>query len=181
VSRIFGPVRQLGIVVNDLQATMKFYAEELGIGPFFYWQQIPLMEFVYNGEPSGAKGAVALAYSGKLQLELICPHDDLPSSYRTFLATGPEGLHHYGYFSANYEADLARAEASGYAIEQHGKIGDPAQPEAAFRFTYYQSAGHRGTISEIIEFTEPTKQLYAMIEAAATGWDGSDPVRRLDG
>jgi len=79
MSRMFGPLRQLGIVVRDLQATMKFYTEEFGIGPFCYWHQILLMEFVYNGESSAAKGAVALAWSGKLQLELICPIDDLPA------------------------------------------------------------------------------------------------------
>jgi len=36
MSRIWGPVRQNGYVVRDVEAAMKYWTDVVGVGPFFY-------------------------------------------------------------------------------------------------------------------------------------------------
>ena len=36
MSRLFGPMRQVGIVVRDIEKAMHHWAEVCGVGPWFY-------------------------------------------------------------------------------------------------------------------------------------------------
>jgi hypothetical protein len=45
MSRLFGPMRQVGIVVRDIEKSMRHWVEVCGIGPWFYAEQLPLDEF----------------------------------------------------------------------------------------------------------------------------------------
>src|SRR5215212_6342322 len=92
MSRLFGPMRQVGIVVRDIEKAMRHWAEVCGVGPWFYAEQLPLMEFRYKGRVYDIKMSVALANSGDVQLELIQQRCDSPSLYRDFLAAGHEGM-----------------------------------------------------------------------------------------
>jgi len=92
MSRLFGEIRQNGYVVRDVEAAMKHWTEVLGVGPFFYFERVPIEGFRYRGEPSPLEASIALANSGPLQIELIEQRNDAPSMYRDFLAAGREGL-----------------------------------------------------------------------------------------
>ena len=52
MSRGFGVIRQNGYVVRDVEAAMKHWTEVLGVGPFFYFERVPIEDFRYRGEPS---------------------------------------------------------------------------------------------------------------------------------
>ncbi len=71
MSRIFGDIRQNGYVVRDIESAMKHWTEVLGVGPFFYFERVPVHDFRYRGEPSPVDLSIALANSGALQIELI--------------------------------------------------------------------------------------------------------------
>ena len=94
MSRLFGPMRQVGIVVRDIEKAMRHWVEVCGVGPWFYAEQLPLDEFRYKGRPYDLKVSIALANSGDVQLELIQQRNDVPSLYRDFLAAGHEGMQH---------------------------------------------------------------------------------------
>src|SRR2546423_15704288 len=94
MSRLFGPMRQVGIVVRDIEKAMRHWGEVCGIGPWFYAEQLPLSEFRYKGRVYDIKMSVALANSGDVQLELIQQRCDSPSHSRDFLAGGPAGMQH---------------------------------------------------------------------------------------
>ena len=51
MSRLFGPMRQVGIVVRDIEKSMRHWVEVCGVGPWFYAEQLPLDEFRYKGRP----------------------------------------------------------------------------------------------------------------------------------
>ena len=68
----------------DITDAMEHWLDALDVGPFFYLPSPPLNDLVYRGEPTGARIAVAITYSGDLQVELIQPLDDEPSPYRDF-------------------------------------------------------------------------------------------------
>ena len=52
MSRIFGAIRQNGYVVKDIEAAMRHWSEVMGVGPWFYNEAVPLLDFTYKGTPS---------------------------------------------------------------------------------------------------------------------------------
>jgi hypothetical protein len=174
MSRIFGAIRQNGMVVRDIEGAMRHWSGTLGVGPFFYLPRLVVQGFLYRGAPSAIEVSIALANSGALQIELIEQHNDAPSMYRDFLAAGHEGLHHVGVFTETLDAHLERARAAGCAVAQSGSAG-PGN-----RFAYLEPEAHPGSIVELIETGGTTGALFKGIEEAARTWDGSDPIRRLE-
>lgn len=51
MSRFFGPVRQAGYVVRDIEAAMDYWSRELGIGPWFYNPRVPIVNYRYEARP----------------------------------------------------------------------------------------------------------------------------------
>ena len=90
MSRLFGDVIQNGYVVRDIETAMRHWIDILGVGPWFYIEQLPVPDFQYKGQPSPVDVSLALANSGTLQIELIQQRNDAPSMYRDFLAAGHE-------------------------------------------------------------------------------------------
>src|SRR6201999_3395061 len=50
MSRLFGPLRQMGYVVTDVDAAMRHWIEVCGVGPWFYADRLPLTAFTYGGQ-----------------------------------------------------------------------------------------------------------------------------------
>ena len=92
MSRFFGEIRQNGYVVRDIDAALAHWTGTLGVGPFFYFERVPIADFRYRGEPSPVEVSIALANSGALQIELIQQRNDAPSMYRDFLRAGREEI-----------------------------------------------------------------------------------------
>jgi hypothetical protein len=118
MSRLFGPMRQVGIVVRDIESAMRHWVEVCGVGPWFYAEQLPMDEFRYKGRIYDLKVSIALANSGDVQLELIQQRNDVPSLYRDFLAAGHEGMQHWSSWPVNYHEIRERALTSGWQICQ---------------------------------------------------------------
>lgn len=171
MSRFFGAVTQNGYVVRDIHAAMRHWIEVLDVGPWYYVERAPIVDFTYKGEPSPAEVSIALANSGDLQIELIQQRNDGPSMYRDFLDAGHEGLQHVAYWTTTFDADLARALDAGYAIGQSGRVGDRGP------FVYFQTEGHPGTVVELSDISGAKGRMFQRIAEAARGWDGSDPIR----
>src|ERR1035437_5696812 len=92
MSRLFGDLRQIGIVVRDIEAAMKHWVEVCGVGPWFYTDKLPVDAFTYRGQRhDNIHLSIALANSGDVQLELIQQRCDSPSMYQDFLRAGREG------------------------------------------------------------------------------------------
>ena len=47
MSRLFGPLRQMGFVVRDIEAAMRHWVEVCGVGPWFYADRLPLTSRAY--------------------------------------------------------------------------------------------------------------------------------------
>ncbi len=99
----FGAIRQNGYVVPDIESAMGHWVEDLGVGPWYYIPSVRPKEFVYRGTPSNPEIAIALAFSGSLQIELIQPVDDAASAYRDFLEAGHRGLQHVSSWPDDYD------------------------------------------------------------------------------
>lgn len=173
MSRHFGPVRQNGYVVRDIEAAMEYWTQSLGVGPFFFIEKVPVQNFRYRGAPSDLQMSVALANSGPLQVELIQQRNDAPSMYRDFLEGGGEGLQHIAFWVEEFDAALGEAIRLGWREGHSGEIG------ADGRFVYLDSPGHPGNVIEISEVSGAKGKFFESVRESAETWDGTTPIRRI--
>lgn len=175
MSQLFGPVRQVGYVVQDIEAAMQHWVA-LGVGPWFYKAQVESTEFRYHGQPSRLPAlSIALANSGDLQLELIQQRDDAPTLYRDTLARNGEGAQHVAYWTMDhFDAWCRQLLERGYIEGHAGRMG-----AGRGRFAYFVHPGLPSAMIEISESTGGKAEYFAQVRQAALDWDGSDPIRRI--
>ena len=173
MSRRFGEIRQNGYVVRDIEAAMRHWNAVLGVGPFFYFERVPIEDFRYRGAPSNLAVSIALTNSGPLQIELIQQRNDAPSMYRDFLAAGREGLQHVAYWTDRFDAALDERLQAGATVGQSGCVG------ADGRFVYFETEAHPGTVVELSEVSGPKGRFFAHVAETARTWDGGEPIRRF--
>ena len=171
MSRFFGPIRQLGYVVPDIEAAMAYWSGTLGVGPFFYNPRVPIVNYRYRGEAYEPHNSVALANSGAVQVELIQTRNDVPSMYRDFLQAGHTGLQHVAMWTDTYDEDLANLQARGIQPVMQGEVGERG------RFVYFDTEYHPGAVVELSEVAGPKGEMFRIIREASENWDGRDPVR----
>jgi methylmalonyl-CoA/ethylmalonyl-CoA epimerase len=114
---VFNETMQLGIVVRDLEATVRRYEDDYGIGPWEF-AQIDLGEannYREYGQPVERSNRVAIATVGRVMWELIEPLDE-EGIYARFLAEKGEGIHHVAVATPNFEETVGRAERENGVI-----------------------------------------------------------------
>lgn len=168
-----GPVMQIAFVPKDFDAALTHWTQVMGVGPFFLMENIALEDLRYMGQPSDAVFSLALAYWGDVQVELIRPENDAPSLYRGIHAEAADTLHHTCILTNDIVEARRIAEAAGATMLVEAKVGDVG---AVF---YADTGGGPGSIVEVLQPATGMRDLFAMIQAASVGWDGSDPVRKL--
>ncbi len=172
MSRVFGKVCQNGYVVRDIEAAMKHWIDVMGVGPWFYIEDVKTDWFRCRGRASDVKMSIALANSGDLQIELIQQRNDAPSLYKEFIDAGFEGLQHMSYWTHDYQALYDRALSLGYVVGHEGCIGGEKG-----RFAYFDTQAHPGTIVEISDISGMKGKTFEHIRRVAADWDGSNPIR----
>ena len=173
MSRLFGDMRQMGIVIRDIDAGLKHWIDVCGVGPWFYTDRLALTSFSYRGKRAdGIHVSAAFANSGDVQIELIQQRCATPSMYRDFLAAGREGVQHWSSWPENYDAIYKRAIATGYEIGQEGASNRG-------RFVYFRRESHAGTVIEMAEMTPERRRAFDFVREAARTWDGTQPIRAL--
>lgn len=172
MSRFFGEIRQVAYIVPDIEAAMAHWSEVLGVGPWFYNPRVPIRNYHYRGASYEPHNSVALANAGSLQIELLQTRNDVPSMYRDFTQAGHRGVQHVAYWTEDFDADLARAEAAGFTVCMGGEVG------ANGRFVYFEDRDALpGTTIELSEVAGPKGRMFTLIREASVNWDGKNPVR----
>ena len=165
-------IAQIAYITRDLDATLKHWVEVLGIGPFFLLDSSIIEDPVYRGEPSDVNITAALSYNGSMCVEVIEQSNDSPSVYSEIMSTHGPGFHHWGVMTENFEQEIERYEQKGYPLAWSGKVS------IGGRFAYMDSYQDLGGMVELIELTPVVQELFEGLQAAASEWDGTDPVRR---
>jgi len=139
---------QIAIVVKSIDATVKFYTEVFGIGPFEI-REVDFPNATYYGRKAGYRGKRAFAKLGPFTLELIeliegkTVHDD-------FLKEKGEGLHHIGFLVKDLKKCEGEAEKLGLKVVQGIKREDGSG------FAYLDSDRIGGAMFELIQ--RPTQK-----------------------
>ncbi len=121
VSELF----QVGIVVHDLEKSMKTYQSLLGIDK---WEIVEIdsttIPIAYRGKPAEISFKAAFCMLGSLMLELLEPVKGI-GTYRDFLNEHGEGIHHLGHIRVDDLNEAVQAlEKAGFPCVEMG--GDPA-------------------------------------------------------
>jgi methylmalonyl-CoA/ethylmalonyl-CoA epimerase len=108
---MFTETMQIGILVHDLDAAVRRYVDDYGIGPWQFHEFKPgdAKVWLENGHPAKPSTRIASAMVGRVQWELIQPLDD-KSIFAKFLAATGGGVHHIAVAATNFNETLA-AEA----------------------------------------------------------------------
>lgn len=175
MSRLFGPVRQIGYVVKDIERAMSHWAA-MGVGPWFYREEVITTEFRYYGKPSALpRLSIALANSGDLQLELIQQNDDSPTLYLDSLRQAGEGAQHVAYWTMDrFDDHVGALLAQGYVEGHAGRMGANRG-----RFAYFVRPDFPSAVIELSESTGGKAEYFEEVRQAALDWNGELPIRRL--
>ncbi|MBE4737585.1 VOC family protein [Streptomyces caniscabiei] len=163
-------VVQFAYAVPDLTAGMRWWTDQLGVGPWFVNQRIGGEGSTYNGEPGNAEFTLALAFSGHMMVELVQTLDDEPSIYKDAYERHGYGFHHVAKVVPDVKAEVERREASGAAVRFH----DVAPGGDVFFLDGGEDA--LGMI-ELVQDNEITRQMFTSVWRASVDWNGARPVR----
>jgi len=155
VSELF----QVGIVVRDVEQSMKHYRSLLGIDKWMPFTVGPSMaHMTYRGKPSQHSFKAAFAMAGPMMIELLQPLEG-DGIYREFLRENGEGVHHLGHVRVD---DLDKAvqamEAAGFPCIESGEPVD--QLTGAHGWAYVDTTAVLGYILELSCGSDP-RELFA--------------------
>jgi len=142
---VFEPSRfcQVGVVVKNIDETIKYYEEVFGFGPFEI-RQVDYADATYYGETAGYRGKRAFFYLGPIQIELIELIDG-KTIHEAFLKEKGEGVHHIAFEVNNLEESKRNAEKEGLKV-----IQSFARPDGS-GFAYLDTDRTGGIVFELIQ------------------------------
>ncbi len=156
----FNDTVQIGIVVHDLEATMRRYVDDYGIGPWdIYEFNAGSREDLHeHGRPVERSWRLATTMVGGVQWELIEPLDD-ESDYARFLAAKGEGVHHIAVAPTNFDRSLADMANNGHEAVLSGTFRPSTDPASGgIRVAYLPTAQDLGVIVEIFSLDSAPEQ-----------------------
>ena len=113
---------QVGIIVEDIEQSARNWAEFLGL------ENPPNISVAaghelnptqFNGKASKATAKLAFFQLDNITIELIEP-DEKPSTWREFLDTRGEGIHHIAFNIENMDTSIENFTDQGIPMMQHG-------------------------------------------------------------
>src|SRR4030042_5268607 len=136
-------ITQVGIVVRDIEKTIKCLSVLWDIGPFER-REIDLPEGIVHGKKKRIRAKLAFAQAGSIELELIEPGEG-ENIYQEFLCAKGEGLHHLAFHVSDIESEVSRFKENDIDVLQSGKT-----PRVSF--AYMDTERIVGVIFELLQF-----------------------------
>lgn len=138
-----GDMKQVAVVVKDLEKAIENYRSKFGIEDFRILEP-DFANQTYRGKPTKFRMRLAMAWVGPVQLELIQPLDE-DNIYYEQLKTKGEGLNHIGFYVEDIEESEQQAKKLGIGIIQSGR-----SPKGGHAYLDTES-----TCGAIIEIVKP--------------------------
>jgi methylmalonyl-CoA/ethylmalonyl-CoA epimerase len=137
---------QIGIYTKDIAAAMKQYEDAFGIGPWLL-SELETARCSYRGCEVKLRTLIAMAYSGRIQLELIQVLSG-ENLYLDTLGGREEGLHHLGFEVSDLEERLHACREAGIEVLQRGTFKHLGM---TFEYAYLDTQDSVGVILEFIQ------------------------------
>ena len=133
---------QVGIVVKDLEKTIRQLASLWNVGPFRFLE-VDLPDAIFHGKETHLRAKLAFAQVGPVELELIEPGEG-ENIYEEFLRAKGEGVHHLKIPVSDIESEVSRLKERGIGVLQSGNNPDVS-------FAYMDTEGIIGVILEVLQ------------------------------
>lgn len=169
------PPRQIAYFVPDAAEAARAHHRTFGSGPFFLLEHIALARSEHRGVPHPLDHSSAYGQWGELMVEFVQQNNADPSAYHDVYprGSGGQGLHHVALFVDDLAAAVERHVAAGRPLAQW------AETATGTAFAFVDARAELGYMLELYEPGEQISGFYAIVSAAAQGWDGAEPLRRI--
>jgi methylmalonyl-CoA/ethylmalonyl-CoA epimerase len=144
-----GKIAQVAFVVRDLDAKMRAFWDDFGIGPWVVYNFAAprVKDMTYRGKPADFSMRVAFGMCGDLQIELVQSVRG-PNLYEEFLEHCGEGVQHLGVWVSDIDRATREMQSLGYEMVQSGR-GYGVRGDGAF--AYFATTERLSTLIELIQ------------------------------
>ncbi|HEX8464836.1 MAG TPA: VOC family protein [Abditibacterium sp.] len=136
---------QIGIIVQDIEATSQAWATLLGIETpkIMTTDGVEVAHTEYEGQPTPARAKLCFIPLGQVTLELIEPID-APSTWNDQLEQHGPSLHHIAFQIQGMTEKLQALESQGIPLVQKGDY-------TGGRYAYVDGTQKLGAVLELLE------------------------------
>jgi len=138
---------QIGYVVTDIDKTMAYYKDTLGISPWIVLDERP-DPCIEKGKEVHPLLRIALAYMGPVQMELIQVVEG-ESLHLNHVRESKGGVHHLGFMVQDLDKRLDACHKMGICILQRGTIKDIG---FTVDYAYLDTVDQAGIVIELIQW-----------------------------
>ncbi|MBN2155105.1 MAG: VOC family protein [Candidatus Lokiarchaeota archaeon] len=143
-------ISQIGIVVPDMEKTIKFFEEVMGLGPFNVLpREAETCEL--HGKQTSFQLKTGFAFLSGIQLELIQVING-KSAHSEFLEKNPNGgIHHIAIYVEDLESEVQKYSIAGVELIARGEY-------MRTKWAYLDSTKQSGLLLELIELPKRKKK-----------------------
>ena len=162
-------------VVEDIEATVNRLVDQLGAGPFFLIENVPLENVRSRGEPAEFVHNSAFGACGAGAIELMQPISLAPERVSERFSGSRPRIHHVAYVvPATEVADVRRSlDERGLSQYLSSQFGD-------VETTLHDASTVLGHDLEIHADNQGLHDFFGMVMGGAQDWDGSEPLRPIE-
>jgi hypothetical protein len=170
-----GEPHHYAYVVEDIEATVNRLVDQLGAGPFFLIESVPLENVLSRGEPAEFAHNSAFGSCGDGAIELIEAISMPPERVEERFSGPRPRIHHLAYVVPPTEVTGLRSSLDERGLPQYlsSQLGEVDT-------TLHDASATLGHDIEIHVDNEGLRDFFAMVRGGAEGWDGSEPLRPVE-
>jgi glyoxalase/bleomycin resistance protein/dioxygenase superfamily protein len=159
-------------VVESIAATVERLAEQLGAGPFFLVENVPLENVTSRGEPAEFFHHSAFGYCGGGPIELIETVRLVPERVEARFSGDRPRVHHVAWVAPPASVENLRRELEDRGLPEYlsARLGE-------LDVTFHDASNALGHDIEIHVDSQGLRDFFRLVREGAEGWDGSDPLR----
>ena len=170
-----GEPHHYAYVVEDIEATANRLVDQLGAGPFFVIESVPLEDVLSRGEPAEFVHNAAFGSCGGGAIELIETVSLAPNRVEKAFSGPRPRIQHVAYAVPPTEvADLRRS------LDERGLTQYLSSQLGEVDTTLHDASAALGHDIEIHVDSEGLRGFFEMVSGAGQDWDGAEPLRPVD-
>jgi hypothetical protein len=171
-----GKPHHSGYLVDSIEATVERLVRQLGAGPFFLVEKVPLENTLSRGEPAQLAHDSAFGFCDGAPIELLQVGSAVPERVEArWLGPRPR-IHHVAYVVSR----AAVAEVRD-ALEQRGLPQYLSAQLGELDMTFHDASATLGHDIEIHADVPGLGEFFESVRVAAAEWDGAEPLRQAPG
>jgi hypothetical protein len=170
-----GKPHHYAYLVEDIEATVNRLVNQLGAGPFFFIENVPLENVLSRGEPAEFVHNSAFGSCDGSAIELIEAVSLAPERVERGFSGARPRIQHVGYVVPPTEVVDLRG-----LLDERGLTQYLSSQFGEVETTLHDASATLGHDLEIHVDNQGLHDFFSMVSGAAEGWDGSEPLRPVE-